>query len=423
MSRPEAHSIEERPEIPPSWLSKNNCAGYVEGLRQEISDFDEQLTQDLRELLRRPVSMSQGAKLREEAIRYKDTDSGEWIPLSWSEDSTPQSAEYQARFVAELLREFRGWMDSYEDTKLVFENGNGESCVADLENSYMESYSKNYYAKLKQFERAIQRHFSSPKTAMLTLTASSENKAGLPRSPADHMRDIADGWKKARRELYRSLRGCEWEYVKIWEPHQSGYGHLHIGIIVESTADIGKGDFVPFLESYTNHVKSAGTGAHTVDKSVSITENVHDLGCYLSEYLGIYGEGESVTDRSLHEQIFYSVSWATNTRRIEFSNGAQELINEQHQLENQQEQERGTVPTVSQSDCEAEKRRSQEPAESATDMAMETIEGGSDNAQDDWELIAVEDENEDRHPPPQGSSVSMAKIDGKPGWDRPKIVD
>ena len=97
------------------------------------------------------------------------------------------------------------------------------------------------------------------------------------------------------------------------------------------------------------------------------------------------------------------------------------MISPSHWSRCQRRQERG-VSTVSQSDSEPEKHRSQQSADSATDIAMETIEGSSDNAQD-WELIALEDSNEDRHPPPQGGPISMSMIDGKAGWDRPKIVD
>jgi hypothetical protein len=44
----------------------------------------------------------------------------------------------------------------------------------------------------------------------------------------------------------------------------------------------------------------------------------------LSEYIGVYGDDP--LDRPLHEQMFYATTWATNTRRVEFSNGAQDLI-------------------------------------------------------------------------------------------------
>ena len=36
--------------------------------------------------------------------------------------------------------------------------------------------------------------------------------------------------------------------------------------------------------------------------------------------------GESILDRPQSEQMFHAVTWATNTRRLDFSNGAQEII-------------------------------------------------------------------------------------------------
>ena len=444
-----AHDVRERPELPPSlavsWPSKNNCNSRVQRLTPENSDSETEIDQELLEILRRPVSLSDNT-LRNEAVQFKEPESGEWTPLSWTDKETPpQDAECQARSVVGLLEEFHRWMKDYQGSKLIFENSEGDTVAGDLENSYMSSYSDTYYAKLKQFERAVQRHFPNPTVVMLTLTASSKNKAGNFRCIADHMTDITDGWYHARQPLYDLLSGLEWEMVRIWEPHDNGYGHMHIGLVIEGTADISATDFAPVMESYVRNCGPAGTEAHRniacdehysgnhwddaqsgcsdCETPVSVNDSVEDMGCYLAEYLGIYGEGESVLDRSLSEQIFYATSWATNSRRIDFSNGAQELINEQDALEtqkdNQRRQERG-VSTVS-SDSESEKHRSQQPAESATDIAMETIEG-SDNAQD-WELIALEDSNEDRHPPPEGGPISMSTIDGKAGWDRPKIVD
>jgi hypothetical protein len=60
------------------------------------------------------------------------------------------------------------------------------------------------------------------------------------------------------------------------------------------------------------------------DAAVSVNDSVENLGSYISEYLGVFGE--SILDRSVSEQVFHAVTWATNTRRLDFSNGAQGLI-------------------------------------------------------------------------------------------------
>jgi hypothetical protein len=55
-----------------------------------------------------------------------------------------------------------------------------------------------------------------------------------------------------------------------------------------------------------------------------VSHSVENLGSYVSEYIGSYGE--RAVDREMHEQQFYAVAWATGTQRVTFSNGANELI-------------------------------------------------------------------------------------------------
>ena len=311
-------------------------------------------------------------------------------------------------------------MDDYQGTSLVFENDEGDTSSMPMLNSYMAEYSDTYYARLKQFERAVQRHFIEPTTVILTLTASTENDRGLPRAPADHMREIADGWHRARQELYDVLGGHEWEYLRIWEPHESGYGHLHVGLVIDGRAEIGPGDFVPFLDTYTDKVKAAGTAAHTVDKAVSVNDDIENMGSYLSEYLGIYGEEESVLDRPVAEQIFYAISWATNTRRIEFSRGAQELIDEQRDLERREERREETDTTPADrggGDTAAAESRT-EPREGQSGTST-----GERAPLEVWRLVAIETDDDEREPPPDGGGIDAGPIDGYNGWDRPKRVD
>jgi hypothetical protein len=78
------------------------------------------------------------------------------------------------------------------------------------------------------------------------------------------------------------------------------------------------------MESYTERCGPAGREAHTVENAVSVSNEVHDLGCYISEYIGIFGE--EALSRPMTEQMFYAVTWATGTRRLDFSNGAQDII-------------------------------------------------------------------------------------------------
>ena len=258
----------------------------------------------------RPVSVEAGRGLREEAVHEID-------------------GKQQARPAYAVVNEWRDWYESYQNMHMEYEGPHGETARSRLENSYQPRYGKRYYAKLKDFERAAERYGEALTTAMLTFSASNENAEGGRRCPADHMRDIADGWDTARKQLHQALSGRNWEYAKVWEPHQSGYGHMHVAVFVLDGGEIAAEDFRPVMRSYVGEVTAAGSEAHGLTTpglgdSVSVSDDVENLGSYISEYIGIFGE--EPTERPVSEQMFYATCWATGTRRVDFSNGAHELM-------------------------------------------------------------------------------------------------
>jgi len=279
----------------------------------------------------RPISVQEGTALRDEAILVKDEFGT--IPLSMCEEPAAD-AELQARPVHRVVNEWRDWYDGYRNAHLEYVGPDGETARSPLENSYQPEYGRRYYAKLKDLERGIEREWSDLVTVMLTLSATSENAKGGKRCPADHMRDIADGWNTARKHLHNVLGGFEWEYARVWEPHQSGYGHMHVAVFVEDPDDAISGEtFRPVMRNYVASVDGAGSEAHGLDSvgledAVSVNREVNNLGTYISEYIGIFGE--EPTERPVSEQMFYATCWATGTRRVDFSNGAQDLMAREH---------------------------------------------------------------------------------------------
>jgi hypothetical protein len=259
----------------------------------------------------RPVSVEEGRRLRNEAV-HELTDG------------------QQARPWYAVVSEWREWYDGYLRSNIEFEGPEGQTVRTQLENSYQPEYGKRYYAKLKDFERGVAREFDGMTTAMLTLTGSHRNADGGWRCPADHMRDIMEGYDAARKQLHQVLSGRNWEYARVWEPHADGYGHLHIAVFVEDNdnGDLVAQDFAPVMRSHVENCGPAGSKAHDpAGDSVSVRDDVENLGSYVSEYIGIFGD--EVLNRPLTEQMFYAVTWATNTRRVDFSNGAQELMSKE----------------------------------------------------------------------------------------------
>jgi len=258
----------------------------------------------------RPLSVEAGRVLRDEAVHeLKDG---------------PQARPWYA-----VVDEWRDWYDGYRRSHIEYVR-DGETARAPLQNSYQPEYGKRYYAKLKDFERGVQRHYDGLTTVMLTLTASHRNDKDGWRCPADHMRDIMDGYDAARKQVHQVLSGRNWEFARVWEPHADGYGHLHLALFVEDDggrADLCAEDFRPVMESHVRNCGPAGTEAHRVegeDAAVSVNDDVQNLGSYISEYIGIFGE--ETLQRPVTEQMFYAVTWATGTRRVDFSNGAHELM-------------------------------------------------------------------------------------------------
>lgn len=292
----------------PSRPSKNNRQDAPQGRSGPIQELGPSDLPDGTGL--RPLSVEPERRLRNEAVQE----------LS----DGPQARQWYA-----VLNEWRDWYDGYLGSHIEFDGPDGETVRTELENSYMPKYGKRYYAKLKDFERGVEREFEGLTTVMLTFTASHVNANGGPRCPADHMRDIMDGYDAARKQLHHALSGRNWEYARVWEPHADGYGHLHLAVFVEDDGDrpdLRAEQFEPVMRSHVENCGPAGSEAHAVDgDAVSINSEVNNLGSYISEYIGIFGD--ETLNRPVTEQMFYAVTWATNTRRVDFSNGAQDLMN------------------------------------------------------------------------------------------------
>jgi len=362
--------------------SKNNRQAHPQGLNGSV---DELGPKDLPgDTGLRPISVEPGRRLRDEAVQE----------LS----DGPQSRTWYA-----VLNEWRDWYDGYLGSHIEFENAVGETARTELENSYMPSYGKRYYAKLKDFERGVSRSFEGMTTAMLTFTASHLNANGGPRCPADHMRSIMDGYDAARKQLHHVLSGRNWEYARVWEPHADGYGHLHLAVFVEDGADLEASDFGPVMRSHVENCGPAGSDAHAVDgDAVSVRDDVQNLGSYISEYIGIFGD--ETLERPITEQMFYATCWATNTRRVDFSNGAQDLMSKE-----QFRRETGLRPEDRGGESLERWKETGDP------------DGAADGPTSDWavrSICSVRSRTPEYADPTTGG-VDTTEIAGRPGMDPP----
>jgi len=408
--------------------SKNNRQEPHEALKSGNHEID---PSDLPEgTPHRPASATEGVSLRDEAVVVR-TENGYRIPVEHAKAEQIEAGDVIARPWYAVLNEWREWLNSplYQAGHIEFENGLGEIGRARIENSYMESYSSRYYARLKDLERGVRRRFgkSNVTTVMLTTTATNENAAGGFRCPGDHMREIAGGWDTARKQLPHILEGYRSVYARVWEPHQSGYGHQHIAVFVEDPdEDLTAEQFEPFMRSYVENAAGAGWKAHRPSgDSVSVNHDVENIGSYISEYLGIFGD--EPLDRPITEQMFYATCWATKTRRLDFSNDAQEIISgEEFRRETGlRPEDRGTAGNDANGDS-----GESEPTEAVVDPEnQEVLQPGEEidtvDPADDWSvraLCAVPSRTPEYSDPVSGG-VGSTEIDGLSGVDPPKWVD
>ena len=393
-------SADRRSDGSSSRHSQNNRHGYAH--RPERSDFDIPRHRYPEAAPTGIPIAARATSLREEAVAQRDPETGHLYPVT-SDHEVPANHELVGRPVRAVVEEWREWYKSYESAHLTFENQEGDVVRTPLENSHQPRYAKRYYARLKDLERGINRQYEDLTTVMLTFTNSHENAKGFPRAPVDHMREIADGWATARKQVHKALSGRNWEYARIWEPHDDGYGHLHVAIFVEGEAK--PADFEKVMASYVSNVDGAGREAHSLENAVSVNDSVENLGSYITEYLGAFQDGDGPLDRPVTEQIFRATVWASNTRRLDFSNGAQEIIKGE-----EFRRETGLRP---------------EDRGGATEGATEDAETASEapeDPEDDWEVAHVcyvESRHVRTRTDPTAGGVRTVAIDHRPEIDPP----
>jgi hypothetical protein len=394
--------------------SQTNCQGHSEGLTRPNADSPEKeegepVEPDDFDGALRPLSVSQGTQLRDEALVVRD-EHGHRKPLT-APNVTIQDGEVLSRPWYRVLNQHTDWYTDYLSSHIEFTGPEGETVRGRLENSYQPQYGDKYYARLMDLKRGIERRWSDFSICMLTLSASTLDTEGQPRPPADHMTDIREGWATARKQLYHVLDGRRWAYARVWEPTTTdgegpaGYGHMHLAVFVEDGDDLQAQDFRPVMDSYVSATPPAGWEAHRpAGDGVSVTHQLEEANAatYVSEYIGQYGD--HLQDRPIHERAFLAVAWATNTRRVEFNQVAQEIVKgEEFRRETGlRPEDRGGASVNS------------EGAEPGAEPS-EGDGGGSEGEGEGWEFESICDVSDGRpeYYDPAGGGVSTARIDGR----------
>jgi len=221
------------------------------------------------------------------------------------------------------------------------------------EGSFAPGYRKRRHAQLKGFEREVVTDFEEPVVALAGLTASGVGPDGLPRPPADHMREIADAWSKPGgvRETLRNklesglgLEPHEWAYIRGGEPHpgdgpNAGYHHDHPAVVIDAAPlDDGVAALRSAMEAAVRtHVAecpTAGPAAH--EDAVERVERVEpggeegdgavtEVGSYVGAYIG-GAYDEEPPEEPLDTVIWEATAWATGTQKFTAGRTARAMI-------------------------------------------------------------------------------------------------
>jgi len=316
--------------------------------RHIAKEFVKDAEEDLAGRIFRAIAASGDTKLRREAVRER----------------RGQPGSFRAKSLAGVMQEFLTWYQVQDELVLEF-----PEFEMDVGSSFDEDAARERYGRLRDFERggleACRQSDDVLHTAMLSITASTENANGRYRCPADHWREMRESWSNhVRQEVQRTLDqfGAArydpedpperwWEYVRIVEPQKNGYAHHHIAIV--TNFEISAEDFEPVVAKHVEETPSANWRAHQIhadsaeERAVSVNsvdpdsdgESVGNLASYLSGYLSEFTDESddddeylSLLDRGAHEVMFAAVQWATASRKIDFSNGGHALRRIGHDL-------------------------------------------------------------------------------------------
>lgn len=247
----------------------------------------------------------------------------------------------------DMVNLFDRYVEDKKGLSHVLENQDEERLYIENSHRFESEYKKEQQAKFYGVENKALEYYGKEglTTVMLTLSAS-PFKDGKLLPPIDHLDSLLDpekgSWASVRTAISRVLSEYDYEYMRILEPHtpesgsyaSSGYAHSHIALLVNDPDDnIEAQDFEPVLDSHIQNCETAGKSAHNPENSVSVTpydsEEEGGIGAYLTAYMGKTID-EDVQDTERWFKRFLSLLWASNRRRVGFSNGANKWAKEDY---------------------------------------------------------------------------------------------
>ena len=237
--------------------------------------------------------------------------------------------------VGDATDAFEDYLAAKENQVLVFEDQNeGDHLVLPHEHRWSSTYRRRTYARLKAAERYVTANWNGAvPTTLLTLTAPHNDRNGEPRAFEAVLSDLKGGWENARKVIDRETDGVDTEYLAIYEPHGTGYPHLHVVLFGVAQPSIGRKVQQYWVDRYVE-----GASANAQDCEVSrgrgadLAEPAAYVMKYLSKSLARDGEAEQTALEAMptvHGYVeFSALMWATGSRTYSMSQGLTAAIKE-----------------------------------------------------------------------------------------------
>ena len=252
--------------------------------------------------------------------------------------------------VGDATEAFEDYLAAKEGQVLVFEDQeSGDKMVMPHEHRWQSTYRRRTYARLKAAERYVtQRWGGAVPTTLLTLTAPHNDDSGEPRAFEAVLSDLKDGWQNARKVIDRETEGIETEYLAVYEPHGSGYPHLHVVLFGVAQPSIGEKVREYWVDRY---VKGASADAQDCEVSRGRGADLSQPAAYIMKYLSksLARDGEAAKTAlesmpTVHGYVeFSALMWATGSRTYSMSAGLSAAVKESEPEVAQPELERDWV--------------------------------------------------------------------------------
>ena len=274
--------------------------------------------------------------------------------------------------MGETVEAWEDYLRAKEGQVLCMEDQvHGDMLVVPHSHRWDGQYRKKTYAKLKAAEEHVQRTWgNSCPTTLITLTAPHTDDTGDYRGMVEVLEEIKDAWDKARRVIRRETEGVKTEYLAVWEPHASGYPHLHVIVFGVARPSLGEKVVDYWLDRY---VEGASRSAQSVDirqgRSLQLENPAAYLMKYLSKSLGREGAGEDTDVVDALPSIdgykeFSALMWATDKRTYSMSEGLSAAVKE-------------AAPDGDEEDWDSDKERDWEFVDAVSGIEPGFYEGGT----------------------------------------------